>query len=676
PDTEDADGDGENSDTDCDDNDPAVNSSATEILYDGIDNDCNPDTPDTEDADGDGVNSDTDCDDNDAARFPGNTEILNNGIDDDCDPGTPDTVEPSTFIWSGTIDSDWTNAGNWLSNNAPGLTPTNNVIIPDVESNSYPLLTDNLNIDEGLSLLIENNASLTMSPNTVLTNHGTVTNNGMTTFESDATGSAYIGSGTGTFIGDYTVERYIPAKRAYRQLASPVATSTPISENWQQNTHITGSNSGANGFDTTSSGNPSMYVFDNDAYNYVQMANTNATNLMPDTMYHILIRGDRNTDLTNNNATPSVTTLSATGELTAENEGSSTVAISVPEQRFIAVGNPFQSQVDMNAVLTTNATNINPTYYWVWDPTLGYRGAYTTIIASTGMAVPSDSDANQFLQAGQAGWVYTQDAGESSLSFTQASKANSEPETNVFKTSDKANESVGQISLSLYESSALANNESAVDGVLILFDTEGNNAIDGLDAPKITNLDENFATNNNGTLLSIENRAAPQSGEEIQLEINTYRNTNYTIVATGVALQGETAYLFDAYTTAMTEIPQSGSINYTYTVDSGIPESIAGNRFKIVYAATSLSVNTFNMEQILLYPNPTSIGKFYLNIPLGMDDLEVTIYDALGAKLYSKTGLIGGSKASIDTSFISNQGMYFVKLSSHGQTIMKKLNIN
>mgnify|MGYP000138523103 CR=1 FL=1 len=606
---------------------------------------------------------------------------------DDCTNSASDDVEVTSNdetgcseinnVWTGESDSDWTNIANWQDNMAPGLSTDSDIAIPAGMPN-YPVLTygQDLYLNECTTLIVDNGAYIMVNPNVVVSNDGTVKNYGTMTFGSNENGSAYIGSGTGTFMGDFTVERYIPAKRAYRQLASPVMTSTPISENWQQDTHITGPYGNTDGFDVTETGNPSMYLFDNEAYNYVLMANTNATNLYPNTMYHILVRGDRNTDLTNNNATPSVTTLRATGELTAENEGSSTVVITVPEQRFIAVGNPFQSQVDMNAVLTTNATNITPTYYWVWDPTLGYRGAYTTIIASTGMAVPFDSDANQYLQAGQAGWIYTAGAGDSSVSFTQASKANSEMETEVFRSSGKTEESVGQLSLSLYESSALANNESAADGLLILFDTEGNNAVDGLDAPKITNLDENFATNNDGTLLSIENRAAPQDAEEIQLEVNTYRNTNYTIVAEGVAMQGETAYLFDAYTTVSTEIPQNGTVNYAYSVDSGTPESIAGDRFKIIYEATALSVDTLDMEAILLYPNPTSIGKFYLNIPLEMDDLEVTIYNALGAKLYSKTGLNGGSKATIDTSFILNQGMYFVELRSHGKTIMKKLNIN
>ncbi|WP_198513514.1 PQQ-dependent sugar dehydrogenase [Confluentibacter lentus] len=89
-DTVDADGDGINSDTDCDDNQPLAYPGNTEILYDGIDNDCNPLTLDTVDTDNDGVNSDTDCDDNQPLAYPENTEILYDGIDNDCNPLTLD----------------------------------------------------------------------------------------------------------------------------------------------------------------------------------------------------------------------------------------------------------------------------------------------------------------------------------------------------------------------------------------------------------------------------------------------------------------------------------------------------------------------------------------------------------------------------------------------------------
>ena len=582
-----------------------------------------------------------------------------------------DTEEVPELFWTGAVDTNWENMSNWDGNSAPGLTVFADVVIPSGVSN-YPILTvgQDLYILECSSLLVETGASLIVNPNVEVTNDGVVSNEGEVTFESNATGTAYIGSGVGMFMGDFTVERYIPAKRAYRQLSPAVTTSTPISMNWQQDTHITGPAGNTDGFDVTLTGNPSAYIFDNVAYTYEELENTNATNLIPGTMYHILVRGDRNTDLTNNDATPSVTTLRATGELTAENMGSHTIGLNVPEQRFIAVGNPYQAQIDMGTVLTTG-TNINPNFYWVWDPTLGTRGAYTAIVAATGTPSSASSDANQFLQAGQAGWVYTDGAGPSSVTFDQNSKNNTGFETTVFSSSSQ-----GQLSLSLYENNAFTNNETPADGVLLLFGANGNNAVDANDAPNITNLDENFATNNNGELLSIESRALPVDNEVIQLEINTYRNSNYTIVAEGNSLEGATPFLYDNYTGVYTEIPHDGTVNYSYFVDVNDAASMSGDRFTIVYQQSVLSTGSFDLGSVKLYPNPTTIGKFYLNVPIGMDDLEISIYNVLGTKLYHETGFTAGNTITVETGSRFSAGTYFVKLNANGKTVTKKLIIN
>lgn len=233
--------------------------------------------------------------------------------------------------------------------------------------------------------------------------------------------------------------------------------------------------------------------------------------------------------------------------------------------------------------------------------------------------------------------------------------------------------SLGQLRLSLYESSALANNETAADGILILFDTNGNNDVDANDAPDIPNLDENFSTNNNGVLLSIESRAAPIDQEEIQLEVNTYRSINYTIVAEGISMQNAIAFLYDNYTGVSTEIPQSGTINYSYSIDSGITQSVAGNRFKIIFDVETLSNNTSALDEVSLYPNPTDLGKFFVNVPSDINDLGITIYNVLGTKLYSSNGFAEGETITIVTSNILSVGAYFVEFISQGKTIVKKL---
>lgn len=83
---DDLDGDGYGvSDGDCDDEDVTINPGAEEIFYDDIDNDCDPLTDD-DDADGDGLTElDGDCDDSDASINPNMEDIPDDGIDQDCD---------------------------------------------------------------------------------------------------------------------------------------------------------------------------------------------------------------------------------------------------------------------------------------------------------------------------------------------------------------------------------------------------------------------------------------------------------------------------------------------------------------------------------------------------------------------------------------------------------------
>ena len=78
---------------DCDDAESSTNPDATEVPYDGVDNDCDGD--DLSDVDGDGYDSDAvggeDCDDTDAAVHPGAMETAD-GQDNDCDGQTDEAT--------------------------------------------------------------------------------------------------------------------------------------------------------------------------------------------------------------------------------------------------------------------------------------------------------------------------------------------------------------------------------------------------------------------------------------------------------------------------------------------------------------------------------------------------------------------------------------------------------
>lgn len=82
-------------DCDCDDSDPRIHSSATDVAYDGIDQNC--DGADRADVDADAhlskaVGGD-DCNDFEQYTFPGAPEVRD-GVDNDCDGQIDDHIDP------------------------------------------------------------------------------------------------------------------------------------------------------------------------------------------------------------------------------------------------------------------------------------------------------------------------------------------------------------------------------------------------------------------------------------------------------------------------------------------------------------------------------------------------------------------------------------------------------
>lgn len=507
---------------------------------------------------------------------------------------------------------------------------------------------------------------------------GTLNANGNITLKSTSTKTAVVEQSVAGTITNMVVERYIPARRAYRFLASPVTTTGTIYANWQEGgsataslgTHITGTGGATNGFDATTTNNPSLFSFDNSTAAWAAVANTNVGTLTAGTPYRIMVRGDRTVDLNDNAATPSITTMRATGSLVI---GTSNVTgLNANADGYSLIGNPYQSPVNM-ATVTTNATNLNTTFYYVWDPTRATRGAYVTCTLADGLNNVSGSAVNQYLQPGQACFVQTLAAGAASLNFEESYKSTTTNEA-VFRTANtsKTNTASSKIRLTLYDTNALATQQPALDGVLVLSGASYSNSVDSNDAGKFTNPDETMATVNNGTALSVESRAEAITTDEIPLKITQYRGTSYTIVADGTNATGIPAYLNDQFTQTYTEIPQSGAVNYVYAVDPANTATTAADRFKITYTSKTLGINNASKIDFSIYPNPSKGGTFNLTMPNATNDTKLTIYNTIGQEVYT-TNLIPSSNTKITPNKTLGTGIYFVKITQDNEEIVKKL---
>lgn len=507
--------------------------------------------------------------------------------------------------------------------------------------------------------------------------NGSFYSNGKLTLKSTAAKTAMVdqlGSSRGRLNGDVIVERYIPAKRAFRFISSSVSTHTSIYTNWQENgsttagfgTHITGTTGANDGFDITLGNNPSLFTFDNIDGNWYAVTNTNVNTLSAGVPYRLMVRGDRTISMATNSPTPTNTTIRQKG---AMYQGDLVYPLNTTAGSFNFVGNPYQAPVDMLSVLNMSS-NLNSNFYYVWDPTMSTRGAYVTGILASNTNNFTGSSVNNFLQPGQACFVKTNLTAENtSINFSEFNKWLGTTNENVFR---KAASNQSSIRLTLYDTNSLRAKEAALDGLLVLFGTDFSNSVDGNDAEKFTNLDESFSTINGSVSLSVESRTTPLDTDIIPLKIAQYRGSNYTIVMKGDNLYGTTAYLYDKHLDTYTSIPSSGTVNYNYTIDSANTSSVASDRFSIKFVGKSLGIDDLVMGGFKMYPNPSKGGRFNLMIPTVSNNAKLSIYNMLGQEVYT-TDLESNASNEINSDNSLAPGSYIVKIIDGGKTASEKL---
>jgi len=500
-------------------------------------------------------------------------------------------------------------------------------------------------------------------------------------------GAAQIDEVGGSISGNITTEQCFPAKRAFRFIASSVTTSTYIRDNWQEGvnnlsntvaanqnpnpgygTHITGSMTGANGFDATTSGNPSLFELDNINQTWVTTTNTNSTTLTAGYPYRIMIRGDRSVDVLDNETSPTDTRLRNTGTVATGNVNFSS-GFSSTEGHFNFFGNPYHAIVDMTQVLgNVSTSNVNTLYYYIWDPTVGTRGSYSTIDVLTNTG--TNGDGNKFIMPMQAGFFLTADQGTTpTLAFTEANKNVNQTATSVFRPANSGNESFLQ--LHIYQENLFNAGDQSSDGLKIKFQEYGDDAFTYKDAPKMFNLDENIARNINGEITSIEVRSYPEISEVLPLYISTYRTVNYVFEAQLEGLEEYDVYLKDNYLNQSTLLTNGSTYSFQVNFNQAGDATLNSDRFELMMSANNLSVDEDLAQVFQLFPNPTSS---ILNVKWNSTETiaSILIYDNLG-RTVKEIEATENFNHQINLAEL-NTGLYVIQVNTiNGKTFTQKI---
>lgn len=508
--------------------------------------------------------------------------------------------------------------------------------------------------------------------------NGTLTTNNNLTLKSDASGTASLmaGSAAGGYInGKIIIERYIPARRAWRLISFPVTSSSAptINEAVQEGvggvaasnpnpgygTHITGGTI-ANGFDQNPAGNPSMKILSGGAWVAISHTNQPISN---NAAYMLFVRGSRANNLSQGTtAATDNTTLRVNGTVKQGNQ-----SISLAGAGWQLVPNPFPSVISLHNIAVANSAVINDNFKF-WDPKLGGSNGVGGFVTASYNGSSYDyspipvSSLSEYAQTGSAFYVDAVSAG--SLSVTESVKCNCGND-NVFRpTPLSGSQSKMRINLLSINSDSTT---PVVDGVLTVMDENFNNDLDRFDAGKLDNTGtENISVINNNRKLSIERRNLIVSADTMQLNITHFRARSYYLEIIPENFNGNilTAYLEDSYTNTSTAIDLSTTNHYRFTVIN-TPAAYTPDRFRIIFKPVVVLPVSFSSTKATGFSDHVKV-EWETSSQANIERYEVersvsgTVYTSIGTVPVSNAGT-NAYYSFMDNSAVTGINYYRIK---------------
>ncbi|MBS1773984.1 MAG: T9SS type A sorting domain-containing protein [Bacteroidetes bacterium] len=586
------------------------------------------------------------------------------------------SVTPTSTTWNG---STWSNGSPTssldaviASTTAPGnfscknLTINSGVSLATGTSNTTTIYGDVTNSGNGFTgtgtlafsktgTQALNGTAFSFNGTVTVASGATLTTNDKLTLSSNSTNTGRIGNSAGTISGNVTVERYIPGgRRAFRFFAHPFSTSLALTQ-LTDDIDITGSGGSTNGFTTTGTNSASSFWYDVTAGDntttgnnpgWTEFTSTNGSGANAWNRYQaarILVRGAKGEGLTSASYTPSAATLDMSGVV---NQGNQAISLTKGSStNFILVGNPFPSQVNMDAL---SGTNLGSAFY-IWNAQQGTKGGYTSYPFGT----------SSFILPSCASFVTTLSANGNIL-FEESDKSSSTSGT-MFKTTGTAN----MVQLRLEDSTIFW------DRLLLNFDDNAMATVDFPDAPKLYNPDMTFYTRSaDDSMLSIDARPYKDSSI-IPLGLYCTLKKSFKIIAADFNMPaGTKLFLQDKYLSKTEEITGSG-YEYWFEVTSDTA-TWGNNRFELNTQGKPTGISAANNNsklRVKLVPNPAT-DKLTVYTEGAEGNIRIAITNMTGVKVVEQS-----STASVITVTLTNvaDGIYIVTIENDNETITQTL---
>lgn len=454
----------------------------------------------------------------------------------------------------------------------------------------------NLIINNAAGVLLGGELNLT---DTYTPTAGVLTTFGYLTLKSNASGTARVAPGTVPYItGNVNLERYVPERRSWRLMTTPLTNSNTIYQSWQnggvyalgKGLLVTAPVGGA-GIDAV--GNSSLKTWNVATQTLQHVTNTtvpiSATNTgsADNTGYFIFVRGDRDPgNIDPHIIRKNITTLTSTGYLQTGTQNFT--GLSAVANAFSLVGNPYASPINWNLVLANpGTTNIKRKFY-VWDPRLNTAGGYAVMddLITPGVFLPTPGSSTQdnFIQSAQALYIITNASGAATVQVTETNKASTN-NTSIFGRPEGSSQSLvtNLLLLNPTDSSTIE-----ADGTRVDFNISFSDGVDDDDNIKFPNVNETFGLTRNTAFLATERRPAITLNDTLFFKLTkaTERSYQFHFKPSGFSDPALLAMLEDSYANTTTVLSLTGITRVNFVINSDAGSKVS-NRFRVVFTQTA-----------------------------------------------------------------------------------------